>query len=432
MDGNPNDVELLLSSARQEIASLEGDPRFKPFDGKRGEALRDHVLDLIGAAEHRLALDPGTGAPPSVSQSFSRTLRESILMLRAAHAAMPWLAATRSPSVNLGSLYATEECAEILVGKEVDLVVVPDVEFMYSTISWPFLPVTNDTPGFTPRTTRRPIILHYPLSDGDRLLLHPLFAHELGHAAAQQFALVDKVNSALAEDSEFVGALTKAVELMKGTWTVSEVKVTGTILAWLRDWIEELLCDQMAVEVMGPAYLWAFAGFVLPLGYHDKHPAYPPVTVRIRLMLDLLLARGWQPYMEEAAPHISSWLIEVGEDAEQPLSQPYEFLRQQILNASDLLRDTVAAQVGGGTLSPVTAVEEAREASTLLKSLILPVGESYPLEPRSIMLGGWQEAVRAHEDRPEGLVAALSDRRLQDLVGKAMEMSVVSSSWRKP
>jgi hypothetical protein len=353
-------------------------------------------------------------------------------MLRAAHAAMPWLAATRSPNVNLGSLYATEECAETLVGKEVDLVVVPDVEFMYSTISWPFLPVTNDTPGFTPRTKRRPIILHYPLSDGDRLLLHPLFAHELGHAAAQQFELIDVVSSALSEDPEFVDALTKAVELMKSTWTVSEVKVTGTILAWLRDWVEELLCDQMAVEVMGPAYLWAFAGFVLPLGYHDKHPGYPPTTVRIRIMLDLLQERGWQPYMEEAAPHILSWLVEVGGDARQPLSQPYEFLRQQVLHRSDVLQSTVASQVGGGALSPAQAVGEAREARTLLESLILPVGDKGPLAPRSIMLGGWQEAVRVHGDRPEGLVAALNDQRLQDLVGKAIEMSVVSSSWRKP
>jgi len=94
----------------------------------------------------------------------------------------------------------------------------------------------------------------------------------------------------------------------------------------------------MAIEVMGPAYLWAFAGFVLPLGYHDKHPGYPPITVRTRLMLDLLRERRWQPYMEEAAPQILSWLNEVGEDAEQPLSQPYEFLRQQALHKSDVLR----------------------------------------------------------------------------------------------
>jgi len=91
----------------------------------------------------------------------------------------------------------------------------------------------------------------------------------------------------------------------------------------------------------------------------------------------------------------------------------------------------VAAQVGVGALSPATAVGEAREARVLLESLILPVGEKDPLEPRSIMLGGWQEAMRIHGDRPEGLVAALDDQRLQDLVGKAIEMSVVSSSWRK-
>lgn len=135
MDGDADDVQLLLASARQEIAALKSDPRLRPFDGNRGKALRQHVLDLIGAAEHRIARGP-TGEPPEmVRKSFSRSLRDVILILRAAHAAMPWIEATQSPSINLGSLYLTEECAELLVGPGVDLVIVPDVEFMYSTIS---------------------------------------------------------------------------------------------------------------------------------------------------------------------------------------------------------------------------------------------------------------------------------------------------------
>ena len=75
---------------------------------------------------------------------------------------------------------------------------------------------------------------------------------------------------------------------------------------------------------------------------------------------------------------------------------------------------------------------EADEAAHLIQHLILPVGLDEPLKPRSILLGGWQEAFRRHGDTPEGIVAALSDTRLQDLIGKAIELSVVSETWGAP
>src|SRR5262245_54729238 len=84
------------------------------------------------------------------------------------HAALPWLGATRTPSVNLSSPHVTEECAGILVGTNVDLIVVPDPEFMYSTTIWPSSAVVNTTSGFTPNT-RRPIVLNDPLESGSRI-----------------------------------------------------------------------------------------------------------------------------------------------------------------------------------------------------------------------------------------------------------------------
>jgi hypothetical protein len=71
--------------------------------------------------------------------------------------------------VNLGSPHVTEECARILVGTNVDLIVVPDPEFMYSTTIWPSSAVVNTTSGVTPTSTRRPIVLNYPLESGSRM-----------------------------------------------------------------------------------------------------------------------------------------------------------------------------------------------------------------------------------------------------------------------
>jgi len=431
VDGDPSDLELLLASARQEVATLREDRRLAALPGSRGAALRDHVLDLLGAVDHRIDQQPALDAPQTVRRAFARSLRQSIVVLRGAHAALPWLAATRTPNINLGSLYVTEECARILVGTEVDLVVVPDPEFMYSTTSWPFSAVIESTHGFKPAATRRPIVLNYPLSDSDRLLLHPIFAHELSHASVDEHKLVDAVETHLDAAPAFVKELQQTVTAMASEWpAATQTQITGTLRAWLRDWIEELLCDHLATETMGPAFVWSFASFVMPLTYGEPGPVHPPNTMRMRLALDHLKRRGWRPYMDRVAPNVTAWLDGVAADAESPLSMPFSFLRDQLLAHESRLQNAATGRIGSGGLDPKTSESEAKEAADLLKRLILPVGLDGALEPRSILLGGWQEALRKNGDRPEGLVKALEDRRLQDLVGKAIEMSTVTSSWK--
>ncbi len=429
MDGDPNDLQLLVASAKHEIEALRGDPRLAPLPGNRGAALRDHVLDLLGAVEHRVGQQPAAEAPQAVRSAFARNLRQSIVVLRGAHAALPWLAATRSPTLNLGSLYMTEECARVLVGADVDLVVVPNSDYMYSTTSWPFGAVIDSTSGFTAKATRRPIVLNYPLTDSDRLLIHPIFAHELGHASVNEHDLVQQVESALSTDVAFVAAFQTAVATMGTTWTSSPSTIAGTLRTYLRGWVEELLCDHLAIEAMGPAFLWAFVPFVVPLSYGEPGPSHPPNTLRLRFAIDHLDRRGWRPYMQRVAPGVTMWLDSIAADASAALPTHFNFLRDELLAHANVLQDAAVARAGGDTLDRTIAEPESDEAARLLERLILPVGLTGALQPRSILLGGWQEGLREHGDSPEGIVAALSDSRLQDLVGKAIEMSVVSAAW---
>jgi hypothetical protein len=431
VDGDALDVDFLLAAARHEIGALRGDRRLNPLPGKRGAALRDHVLDLIGAVEHRMTQQPAATAPPPVRRAFARSMRQSIVMLRGAHAALPWLAATRTPNVNLGSLYVTEECARILVGTNVDLIVVPDPEFMYSTTSWPFSAVVNTTSGFTPTNTRRPIVLNYPLSDADRLLLHPIFAHELGHSSVDEHQLVAAVETELDNDPAFTAALQDTVNDMAANyWTAAApTQISGTLRGWLRDWIEELLCDHLAIEAAGPSFIWAFARFVLPLGYGEPGSEHPPNTVRLRLALDHLTRRGWRPYMERVAPRVTAWLDQIAGDAAGSLEHPFDFLRDQLMGHATVLQEAAMGRSGDDALDSGASEGPAEEAADLLRRLILPVGLTKPLEARAILLGGWQQAFQEHGDDPAGLIAALEDRRLQELIGKAIEMSTVASAW---
>lgn len=434
MGGETNDVELLLASVRQEIDALRADRRLsEPRDGNRGKALYQHVCDLIGAAEHQLKTNPSDGASEEIRESFLRSLRALVFNLRSAHAAMPWLAATRSPQINLGALYLAEECAEILVGQSVDLVVVPDPEYMYSAQSWPFIRVVEAVEklfGFSPETESRPVVLRYPLSDDNRLLVHAIFAHELGHPAADEFDLAEEVLGELEADTEFEDGLANTAETIFPA--TSSSKTARTLREWLRDWLEEIVCDHLAIEVSGPSYLWAFAGFVMPLSYDGPSTTHPPNTLRVRLMLDLLAERGWDSYLEQKAPDLSAWLKRVGEDADTELEAPYGFFREHILRRSDLFRTVAARQVDNGDrLGPEAAIPEAERADELLRELILPLSSNPVLKPRAILLGGWQRALAEHGDHTSGLVESLVDYQLQDLVGKAIELSVVASCWEE-
>jgi hypothetical protein len=432
MDGSPEDLQLLLACARYEVARLRADPRLAAEPpGSRGAGLREHVLDLLGAVEHRAAEQPLADEPISARRAFARHLRQSIMMLQGAHAALPWLAATKMPNVNLGSLYVTEELAQILVGDSVDLVVVPNAEFMYSMTSWPFSEVIDGTEGFEPSTTRRPIVLNYPLTDSDRLLLHPVFAHELGHASVDEHNLVRNLEREMDAAPAFTEALGEVVDVMKAEWPASSPsQIAGTLRAWLRDWTEEILCDLLAVQTMGPAFLWSFASFALPLTYGESGQSHPSNTLRVKLALAHLDDRGWRPYMRSVAPGVTTWLDSIAADASVRLQPVLEFLRDQILAATDLLREAVVRTVGDRALEPTQCIDEAGEAAALIERLVLPVGLETPLQPRSILLGGWQAAIKRHRDEPQGLIAALDDQALQELVGKAIELSTVASSWR--
>jgi hypothetical protein len=431
VDGDADDLELLVASTAQEVTALREDPRLQPATGSRGEALRTHTLDLLDAVGHRLKQRPEADAPAPVREAFARSLRQSVVMLRGAHAALPWLDATRAPDVNLGSLYLTEDCAQALIGTNVDLVVVPNSEFMYSTTSWPFEAVIGETQGFTPATTRRPIVLNYPLTDSDRLLLHALFAHELGHSAVAEYRLVEQVEDALDADPEFSAAFEETVARLASLWPGSyPTRINGTLRAWMRSWVEEFLCDHLAVEATGPSFMCAFGVFVLPLTYGEPGAVHPPNTVRVRLILEHLTKRGWRSYLETAIPGVTAWLDRVASDAMAPLPVPFDFLRDELTRRADVLRESAAARVGEDAIDVESTVTGAQEAARLLRHLILPSGLDEALESRAILLGAWQHALEQHGDGPQGLVRALGDTRLQQLVGKAIEMSTVRSAWK--
>lgn len=133
--------------------------------------------------------------------------------------------------------------------------------------------------------------------------------------------------------------------------------------------------------------------------------------------------------MDRVAPGITSWIDQIAGDASGGLDRPSDFLRAQLMGHTTVLQDVAMRRSGSDALDAGASEGQADEAADLLRRLILPVGLTKPLEARAILLGGWQQAFQEHGDNPAGLIAALNDRRLQELVGKAIELSTVASAW---
>ena len=430
MDGDTANLGFLVSRARREIALLRTDERLVAAPGTRGAALHQHVLDLIGAVEHRLVARPAATASMTRRKAFARTVRQAIVELQSAHRALPWLSATRHPHLNLGSLYLTEEFAAGLVGADVDLVVVPDSEYMYSTTSWPFRRYIEAVPGFSAATRRRPIVLNFPLTDAYRVFLHPIFAHELGHSSVELYGLDKQVIARMKATGGYSSRFEQAVETVLAQVPGADpLAIEDQIDAMLKDWCTEVLCDAMGIEIAGAPFLYALATFLMPLGYGEPGSEHPPNTVRIRLAIDHLFARGWEAHLRAKVPGILGWLETIAADAVAPLHDPSLFLRELIVAHAGDVRDVAASRVGADAVDVPGCVDAATRTVELLRLHILPVEKEGVPGRRGILCGGWLRAFEQHGDSPEGLVAAIADDGLQELLGKALELATVVEAW---
>ena len=89
------------------------------------------------------------------------------------------------------------------------------------------------------------------------------------------------------------------------------------------------------------------------------------------------------------------------------------------------------ARAGGGALEPGPSEPAADEAANSSPSSSCPSASMIrSKDGRSSSAAGSTHS-QEHGDSPAGLVEALSDRRLQELVGKAIEMSTVASLWER-
>jgi hypothetical protein len=345
------------------------------------------------------------------------------------HKAIPWISAAANPSLDLGALYFIDELGERICGDRPDAI--PNADSEFSTEWSPFseLNARLELSGIEGAT---PVILNFPQCEAPSHLLLPIYGHELGHTAVEAGQLVQKVLDAHSKDTEFAAQFTKTRDAVAKS-TGQTQREAGIALGWrLEWWITEMLCDQLAVQSLGPSFLFAFSSFLLGDAWDDPGERHPPTCMRVAHILAALAESGWDETLQHRTPNTFKWLV--ADVAAMP-PKPNDEATQFLLYAMDRIQDAMRAEVAGhlGTSayakddfeSEIKAITELTDYEALPAQL--PDGEA--VDRRNIMLTAWLSVLEPL-DEPQTLASAPADIRSQAFFAKAIEMSVLLSAWK--
>lgn len=425
---------FLAASAKRSIDLLRAYPEQTSIKAdERGSALRGHIEYTLAGVESKLqdAAVNFPAATPSEQAEYVKRARLLNSLVRFMHRSVPWVSQAATPSLALGALYFIDELGERICGMRLDAV--PNAADEYSTERWPFQPLFKDL-GLAVQSGPRPVVLNFPRLESASHLLLPIYAHEVGHTAVWETAILQDVIDAHSSESAFSAAFNKARDDTAASAKISQ-REAGYILAWrLNAWTTEMLCDQCAIQALGPSYLYAFASFLLSESWDEPGERHPPTCVRVAHMLDYLAGSGWSASVETDIPAISSWLKDqvAATSAKQP-DAATSFLLAAMHEMRPTIREHTAKQLGASVYLPSEFAPEASVISELTRYDTLPAQrhDGGPLDRRAIILSAWLSVLEA-DDQPATLANALGDVRTQAFFAKAIEMSALLAAWSQP
>jgi hypothetical protein len=209
----------------------------------------------------------------------------------------------------------------ILHGRLIDPVICVRAARMYSTtdLTAELAELTqraDDEPGaararLSSGMETTPIALNLPALDPTNVLLTPLLAHEVCHAALPLGPLTRleaKLGGMLAKHkAAFLASLRDGSDRARADADWTELS---------RLWVEELICDGVATRIAGPSYLFALAVFLPPMDSRRAKNKHPPGWLRWNRAVATLGAE-WLTFLEQVIPEV---IAEIHDGAETPTS----------------------------------------------------------------------------------------------------------------
>lgn len=144
--------------------------------------------------------------------------------------------------------------------------------------------------GFNPHL----VVLTYPTIERRTVLHNAVLAHELGHFIDEVYEISNYVKRQSIMEEHLIDSIidtlhSKTTNTGDTTFVRKAVVTKSTRL--VERWILEIVADVLGVSILGPAHIFAFEQVVVcrqTLDGVDERHAYPPVRVRLDVMLEHL------------------------------------------------------------------------------------------------------------------------------------------------
>lgn len=355
-------------------------------------------------------------------------MRTLVGSVRSLQRTLSWVDAINDPPLDLGTKYFVELAARRLVRADAQVLPVAVGDSSYATFSNPYTEVIEDWGGTNSLGEEIVIIVFLPRRERRSALLHPLIIHELGHAVCQTHQLTKEVVAAALARKRLITRFGKAMKTVVARDGVLDQEAALTIMARLRHWVEEALCDAIACEYLGPTYLYSFVTEVLAGNLDQPGPRHPPPRLRVALMLNHLDERGWSETMQMSGAKLDEWLRELA-GASREHRDEIEFLVWVLQTISKDLRSRVAKSVSPFALEPDRSA--LKEIAKLLDAGIPPAQrlDCGQLDPRNVALGCWCFALAEAGGDIASLPQAAEGDALGELLPKGLELSALANAW---
>jgi hypothetical protein len=427
-----DDFAFLVTTAHRLIGHLSAEVSPHIEEAEHGAALARHIGQTLEAITRRVDRENtrfAKASSPLAKSTLAKQVRFLVSLTWGIHEAMPWLDPPHR-QLDLGTRFLIDEAALAMIGPPVGVIPVESPYYMYWTLSWPFEELWGDSlKESMPRGTR-PIVLAYPAREATSALLHGAFMHELGHPAVDHHNLLSAVADSALSSPGFISRM----DVIFGEGNdATTVRNKRSITKRVEDWIEELICDQLALAFLGPSFLFCFAGMALPVTWNEPQDQHPNATMRVRFMVNTVTERGWDELLNTPVPRIWEWFQEaatIGPSLSDPVTQ---LLVEVCEGVESEIRQNAERVLGDLIFDSDSYLGAANRIAELLDNEILPaqLDVHTAADHCHILLSGWLHVIKRHGGTPRAIPASLKDREYQRFIAKALEMSTTFRAWNR-
>lgn len=304
------------------------------------------------------------------------------------------------------------------------------------------------------------ITVGFPGLEKERVLIHCIIAHELGHCLYLERKLENKLLPLVKPDAQELDALVRETAQTKigpeaeqtptGQRTLSEYITEVEIISLLtrqinylaRLWVKELTCDAIGYCLFGPAYLFAALDFLtIAYAFDDDLHTHPPNRMRFLLLYKMLDKET--SFLNILDPQVKSfldsWRSVTKSQAPQFTNPISDLTGSAILDIYDSIINIATSAVGSA--GPYSASENATELQQVVKragALIPPNeliknGVSREVKFQSVLNAGWLVYLTGLEAIQEKFDFEPWDCKIKfnEVIARAVELNEIQRRWRE-